>query len=41
MLRFAESINWTTTKQDKSVIQQFCSQIGIDKSNFTHFLHNM
>eukprot|EP00243_Klebsormidium_subtile_P002961 TRINITY_DN16051_c0_g1_i1.p1 TRINITY_DN16051_c0_g1~~TRINITY_DN16051_c0_g1_i1.p1 ORF type:complete len:206 (+),score=51.85 TRINITY_DN16051_c0_g1_i1:245-862(+) len=41
MLRFAESINWTTTKQDKSVIQQFCSQIGIDKSNFTHFLHNI
>jgi ZF-HD class homeobox domain-containing protein len=41
MLRFAESINWTTTKQDKSVIQQFCTRIGIDKSNFTHFLHNI
>lgn len=40
MLRFAEKVGWKIQKQDESVVQQFCEEIGVKRRVLKVWMHN-
>ncbi|XP_077224924.1 zinc-finger homeodomain protein 3-like isoform X2 [Tasmannia lanceolata] len=40
MLGFAEKVGWRLQKQDESVVQQFCQEIGIRRRVLKVWMHN-
>ncbi|KAL2454577.1 Zinc-finger homeodomain protein 11 [Abeliophyllum distichum] len=40
MLQFAERLGWKMQKKDEDVINEFCSEIGVDKGVFKVWMHN-
>ncbi|GAA0149393.1 hypothetical protein Leryth_017283 [Lithospermum erythrorhizon] len=40
MLQFAEKVNWKIQKQDESVVQQFCQEIGVKRRVLKVWMHN-
>lgn len=40
MLRFAEKVGWKIQKQEESVVQQFCQEIGVKRRVLKVWMHN-
>ncbi|KMZ72570.1 Zinc finger-homeodomain protein 1 [Zostera marina] len=40
MLRFAERVGWRLQKQEESVVQQFCQEIGVRRRVLKVWMHN-
>ncbi|KAK6153007.1 hypothetical protein DH2020_012646 [Rehmannia glutinosa] len=40
MLELAERVGWKMQKRDEDVINEFCSEIGVDKGVFKVWMHN-
>ncbi|XP_023530544.1 zinc-finger homeodomain protein 4-like [Cucurbita pepo subsp. pepo] len=40
MLRFAEKVGWKIQKQEESVVQQFCEEIGVKRRVLKVWMHN-
>lgn len=40
MLNFAEKVGWKIQKQEESVVQQFCQEIGVKRRVLKVWMHN-
>ncbi|KAL3643799.1 hypothetical protein CASFOL_014614 [Castilleja foliolosa] len=40
MLRFAERVGWKIQKQEESVVQQFCQEVGVKRRVLKVWMHN-
>ncbi|VVB03893.1 unnamed protein product [Arabis nemorensis] len=40
MLSFAESVGWKMQRQEESVVQQFCQEIGVRRRVLKVWMHN-
>jgi ZF-HD class homeobox domain-containing protein len=40
MLNFAEKVGWKLQKQEETVVQQFCQEIGIKRRVLKVWMHN-
>ncbi|PIN24497.1 hypothetical protein CDL12_02785 [Handroanthus impetiginosus] len=40
MLEFAERVGWKMQKRDEDIINDFCSEVGVDKGVFKVWMHN-
>ena len=40
MLSFAEKVGWRLQKQEESVVQQFCQEIGVKRRVLKVWMHN-
>ncbi|KAL0364958.1 UNVERIFIED_CONTAM: Zinc-finger homeodomain protein 3 [Sesamum angustifolium] len=40
MLSFAEKVGWKIQKQEESVVQQFCQEVGVKRRVLKVWMHN-
>lgn len=40
MLEFAERVGWKMQKRDEDLVQEFCSEVGVDKGVLKVWMHN-
>ena len=40
MLNFAENVGWKLQKQEETVVQQFCQEIGVKRRVLKVWMHN-
>lgn len=40
MYEFAEKVGWKIQKRDEDMIQEFCSDVGVDRSVLKVWMHN-
>ncbi|OWM73955.1 zinc-finger homeodomain protein 10-like [Punica granatum] len=40
MLEFAEQVGWKIQKRDEDLIQEFCSEVGVDRNVLKVWMHN-
>jgi ZF-HD class homeobox domain-containing protein len=40
MLNFAEKVGWKLQKQEETVVQQFCQEIGVKRRVLKVWMHN-